>query len=94
MARKQYCLKSITLGQDHARAGPRALFATGELVLQHWLGYTKAGRWCKKHLTDLTFRVNYSYTNGSPVLEIMARLEESDYTLYLLKYGGTDEHVQ
>ena len=89
MARKQYCLKTIEISQHFSSTAE--LFFCGESAMNNWLLTTKAGRWCKKHLTDLTFRVNYQYNNECPVINVMARLEPEDYTLYLLKYGGTDE---
>ena len=91
MARTQYCLKTIELDRHFNTTAD--LFFQGERTMNAWLYSTAAGRWCKKHLTDLTFRVNYQYNedNQYPVIQIMARLEPEDYTLYLLKHGGTDE---
>ena len=91
MARTQYCLKTIELDRNFNTTAD--LFFQGERTMNAWLYSTAAGRWCKKHLTDLTFRVNYQYNedNQYPVIQIMARLEPEDYTLYLLKHGGTDE---
>ena len=89
MAQKQYCVKSIELTQHFDNTSE--LFFAAERTMNQWISSTVAGRWCKKHLKDLTFRINYQYNNEYPVVNIMARLEESDYTLYLLTYGGTDE---
>lgn len=91
MARQQYCLKTIELDSHFNTTAD--LFFQGERTMNAWLYSTAAGRWCKKYITDLTFRVNYQYNNENkyPVIQIMARLEPEDYTLYLLKHGGTDE---
>ena len=94
MARKQYCLKTIKLDTDYSNTSE--LFFHGERAMNNWLYTTNAGRWCKKHLTDLTFRVDYQYNKDNqsyPVIQVMARLEPEDYTLYLLTYGGTDERT-
>ena len=91
MARTQYCLKNIKLDKHFNTTAE--LFFHGERYMNEWLYGTEAGRWCKKNVSDLTFRVNYQYNNENryPIIEVMARLEPEDYTLYLLKHGGTDE---
>jgi hypothetical protein len=93
MARTQYCLKTIELSTHFNTTAE--LFFHGERHMNEWLYRTPAGRWCKKNVTDLTFRVNYQYNNENkyPVIEVVARLEPEDYTLYLLKHGGTDERT-
>jgi len=91
MSQKQYCVKSIELTQHFNNTSE--LFFHSERYMNEWLYKTSAGRWCKKHLKDLTFRINYQYNNEYPVVNIMARLEPEDYTLYLLTHGGTDERT-
>ena len=73
------------------------LFFHGERKMNEWLVVSSAGRWCKKNATDLTFRINYQYTDNNnqyPVVQVMARLEPEEYTLYLLKHGGKDINDQ
>lgn len=94
MAQTQYCLKNIKLNIHHNTTSE--LFFHGERAMNQWLYSTAAGRWCKKHITDLTFRVDYQYSKDNqsyPMIQVMARLEPEDYTLYLLKHGGTDERT-
>lgn len=84
-------MKKVKLRQQFVTTSE--LFLLGDAVLDRWLR-TAAGGWCKKHTVDLTFRINYQYNdreNQYPIVEIMARLTPEEYTLYLLKYGGTDE---
>lgn len=63
--------------------------------MSYWLYAQAAGRWCKKNATDLTYRIDYHWSDEEyetyPVAKIMGRLEPEEYTLYLLTYGGTDE---
>lgn len=96
MARIQHCIKTIYLNTEYTTTNE--LFFHGERAMNEWLFATAAGKWCKKHVTDLTFRVNYQYANDYiehkyPVIQVMGRLEPEDYTLYLLKHGGTDERT-
>lgn len=85
MARKQYVIKQITLSQNHA--SPTELFRIADSNLSVWLGHTEAGKWCKLHATDLTFRItnkNHEY----PTMNILARLNDDEYTMYVLKFGS------
>lgn len=68
-----------------------AMFNSIEDLMSYWLYAQAAGKWCKKNATDLTYRIDYQYNESYPVVKIMGRLEPEEYTLYLLKYGGTDE---
>ena len=88
MARKQYVIKQITLPKDHASTA--ALFHIADFNLNLWLG-TPAGKWCKLHATDITFRItnqNHEFTR----MNILARLNEDEYTMYILKFGSITVH--
>lgn len=91
MARQQYCLKTINLSEHFNTTSE--LFFRGERAMNSWLLNTAAGRWCKKNVDDLTFRINYQYNKDQeyPIIQVMGKLEPEDYTLYLLQNGGTDE---
>jgi len=67
------------------------LYMHSEQLLNQWLWCSPAGRWCKQNATDLTFKpVMYHKTESQYACELMiyGRLEETDYSYYLLKFKG------
>jgi hypothetical protein len=67
------------------------LFFVAEKTMNAWLTHTSQGRWCKKHLPDLTFRVNGGQ-DDLPTVSVVTKLEEEEYVMYVLKFENTNKN--
>lgn len=69
------------------------LYMHCEQLLNDWLRSNSAGRWCKSHATDLTFKPVVQQAGLRPGCDLIisGRLEETDYSYYLLCFGGENK---
>lgn len=89
MARKQFRLATITV--DTGWHSDDQLYMHCEQLFNQWLWRELEGRWCKLHASDLTYKPVMDYCEDgsfSCKLFVYGRLEETDYSYYLLKFKG------
>lgn len=90
MAQKSYVIEKLEVERQFRSTGDCLIQAN--MIFNSWLMTTEKGRYCKKNLKNLTFHIERLYNNKYPIdsltIYIAANIEEKDYTLYLLKFGG------